>query len=63
MDKRSELILARAQILFARDHPGLPWPAAGATPDTAMLARQGRCLTHAEDQLLAEGEIECVDQS
>jgi len=60
MDKRTHLILARAKELFAAHHGGAPWPSGIASPDAAIL---GRYLSRAEDQLLAEGAIECVDQS
>lgn len=63
MDKRTQLILARAQELFAQDHPGQPWPAADDKPDTPVLALQGRYLSRAEDELLAEGVVDCIDQS
>lgn len=63
MDKRTQLILARAKELFAQDHPGQPWPAATDKPDTPVLALQGRYLSRAEDRLLAEGAIDSVDQS
>ncbi|QIG46927.1 hypothetical protein G5V57_03690 [Nordella sp. HKS 07] len=63
MDKRTQLILARAKELFAADHAGAAWRAAIDNPDAAIMAHQGRYLSRAEDQLLAEGSIECVDQS
>lgn len=63
MDKREQLILERAQELFARDHPGAPWPVAAGQADHTVLAVQGRYLARAEDRLLMEGVIEPVDQS
>lgn len=63
MDKRTQLILERAKELFAADHAGEPWPAFIDRPDAAILAHQGRYLSCAEDQLLAEGLIDSVDQS
>lgn len=63
MDERTQLILERAKELFAAEHAGEPWPAVIGTPDASVLAHQGRYLSRAEDQLLAEGLIESVDQS
>lgn len=57
------MILERAQALYERDHPGEPWPVAGAQDDHTSLAIQGRYLARAEDLLLKEGAIESVDQS
>jgi hypothetical protein len=63
LDKRATLILERAQELYRRDHPGLPWPVAAGQDDHAVLVLQGRYLALAEDLLLKEGVIESVDQS
>ncbi len=63
MDKRAQLILTRAQELFAGTHPDETWRAGGDQTDAAVLKRQGEFLSLAEHQLLAEGVIDSVDQS
>jgi hypothetical protein len=63
MERRALLILARAKELLARDHPRRAWLSAEDRPDGPALKRQATFLSLAEDQLLDEGKIECVDQS
>ena len=63
MDKRAQLILQRAQELFTCEHPNQSWPEANESSHTVVLTIQSHYLARAEDQLLAEGTIDCVDQS
>ena len=63
MDQRAQLILNRAHKLFAHAHPGESWPNAIDSPSPKVFAKQAKYLARAEDQLLKEGAIECVDQS
>lgn len=62
MDARAQLILERAKELLARDHPGAEWFAVDS-PDSKALERRAAYLGRAEDELIAEGRIDSVDQS
>jgi hypothetical protein len=63
MERRPLVILARAEKLLACDDPQAMWLSAEDRPDESALMQQGTYLSLAEDQLLDEGKIECVDQS
>jgi hypothetical protein len=63
MDKRSELILTRAKELLIGDDPASQWVDASVRLDCETIERQGKYLSLAEQQLLLESRIECVDQS
>ncbi len=63
MDKRAELILTRAHELFAQAHPGEAWPQVTESPVAKVFAQKAKYLARAEDELLREGRIDCVDQS
>jgi hypothetical protein len=62
-DIRAAKILARARNLFARDK-GTRWVTPGdPAHDEQLRKTQAMYLQRAEEELLAEGKIESVDQS
>ena len=63
MDTRSSLILKLAKEMFENEHPGAVWPNPDDKADTVTIKCQGKYLSQAEHQLIAEGRIDSVDQS
>jgi len=63
-ETRAAKVLAHARVLFKNDNAGHEWPVAGDLAQDEQLMRvQARYLQRAEEDLLAEGRIESVDQS